>query len=342
MEINNFITVTGNGLKATVGGKIIAGGNLKYIKTLGAIPKEYIKLGDKLSKEGKTVLYFLMDSEFMGIISLADEIKEDSPKAIKQLKNMGIKVVMLTGDNEETANAIGKKIAADEIIAGVSPGDKEAVVRKLKEQGKVAMVGDGINDAPALTSANVGIAIGAGTDIAIDAADVVLMKSNLTDVAAAIRLSRKTLKNIKENLFWAFIYNIIGIPLAAGVYYGAFGWKLNPMFAAAAMSMSSVCVVTNALRLNFVKIYNTKGDYKVKNKKEKEVRKMTKTMEIEGMMCGHCEAAVKKALEALDGVDSAAVSHENNNAIVTLNAAVSDDILRKAVEDKDYKVISIK
>ena len=274
--------------------------------------------------------------------AVADVIKEDSPKAIRELQNMGIRVVMLTGDNERTAKAIGAQAGVDEVIAGVLPDGKESVIRSLKKKGKVAMVGDGINDAPALTRADMGIAIGAGTDIAIDAADVVLMKSRLTDVPAAIRLSRATLRNIHENLFWAFFYNAIGIPLAAGVWIPLFGWQLNPMFGAAAMSLSSFCVVSNALRLNWFKMYDASKDKKIKTKKQnKEETTMTKTMKIEGMMCGHCEATVKKALEALDQVDAAEISHEAGTAVVTLNADVSDDVLKKTVEDKDYKVVGI-
>ena len=274
--------------------------------------------------------------------AVADVIKEDSPKAIRELQNMGIRVVMLTGDNERTAKAIGAQAGVDEVIAGVLPDGKESVIRSLKKKGKVAMVGDGINDAPALTRADMGIAIGAGTDIAIDAADVVLMKSRLTDVPAAIRLSRATLRNIHENLFWAFFYNAIGIPLAAGVWIPLFGWQLNPMFGAAAMSLSSFCVVSNALRLNWFKMYDASKDKKIKTKKQnKEETTMTKTIKIEGMMCGHCEATVKKALEALDQVDAAEISHEAGTAVVTLNADVSDDVLKKTVEDKDYKVVGI-
>ena len=292
-----------------------------------------------LAESGKTPLYFSKDGTLLGIIAVADVIKEDSPKAVKELQNMGIRVIMLTGDNERTAKAIGRQAGVDEVIAGVLPDGKEKVIRNLKKQGKVAMVGDGINDAPALTRADIGIAIGAGTDIAIDAADVVLMKSRLSDVPAAIRLSRATLRNIHENLFWAFFYNIIGIPLAAGVWYPIFGWKLNPMFGAAAMSLSSFCVVTNALRLNLFRMYDASKDKKMKMKKEN--KKMTKTMKIEGMMCGHCEARVKKYLEALPEVEEAVVSHEAGTAELTLNAEISDDILKKTVEDQDYTVISI-
>ena len=309
---------------------------------------------EQLAQQGKTPL-------FLGMIAVADVIKEDSPQAVKELQNMGIHVVMLTGDNERTAKAIGEQAGVDEVIAGVLPEGKEQVIRKLKEKGKVAMVGDGINDAPALTRADMGIAIGAGTDIAIDAADVVLMKSRLSDVPAAIRMSRATLRNIHENLFWAFFYNAIGIPLAAGIWIPVFGWKLNPMFGAAAMSLSSFCVVTNALRLNLFKMYDASKDRKRKMKKvetaentvsdivladkneseNKEETKMTKTMKIEGMMCGHCEAAVKKALEALEQVDTAEVSHEAGTAVVTLNSEISNEVLKKTVEDKDYTVTAI-
>ena len=277
-----------------------------------------------------------------GIIAVADVIKEDSPQAVRELQNMGIHVVMLTGDNERTAKAIGKQAGVDEVIAGVLPEGKESVIRALSRKGKVAMVGDGINDAPALTRADIGIAIGAGTDIAIDAADVVLMKSRLSDVPAAIRLSRATLRNIHQNLFWAFIYNVIGIPLAAGVWYPLLGWKLNPMFGAAAMSLSSFCVVTNALRLNFFNMRDAKKDKKIKQKEKQEEQTMEKTIKIEGMMCGHCEATVKKSLEALEGVDAADVSHEKGTAVVTMNQEIADDVLKKTVEDKDYKVLEIK
>ena len=280
--------------------------------------------------------------KLIGVIAVADVIKEDSPQAVKELQNMGIRVVMLTGDNERTAKAIGALAGVDEVIAGVLPEGKESVIRSLKRQGKVAMVGDGINDAPALTRADMGIAIGAGTDIAIDAADVVLMKSRLSDVPAAIRLSRATLRNIHENLFWAFIYNVIGIPLAAGVWIPIFGWQLNPMFGAAAMSLSSFCVVSNALRLNWFKVHDASRDKKIKRKENKEESTMTKTMKIEGMMCGHCEARVKKALEALEQVESAEVSHEAGTAVVTLKEEVADDVLKKAVEDQDYEVKGIK
>ena len=287
-------------------------------------------------------MFFAESGSLLGIIAVADTIKEDSAQAVKQLRNMGIKVVMLTGDNEQTAKAIGKQAGVDDVIAGVLPDGKESVIRNLKRHGKTAMVGDGINDAPALTRADTGIAIGAGTDVAIDAADVVLVKSRLIDVPAAIRLSRATLTNIHENLFWAFFYNVIGIPLAAGLWYPLLGWKLNPMFGAAAMSLSSFCVVTNALRLNLCKVYDSKRDKKIKQIKESEEKNMTKTLNVEGMMCGHCEARVKKALEALDAVDEAVVSHTDGTAVVTLNAEVSDDLLKETVEAQDYKVTSIK
>lgn len=321
----------------------LRGGNLKFIGGYITISKEIRSRAEQLAEEGKTPLFFSRDDELIGIIAVADVIKEDSPRAVKELQNMGIRVVMLTGDNERTARAIGKQAGVDEVIAGVLPEGKESVIRSLKQKGRVAMVGDGINDAPALTRADMGIAIGAGTDIAIDAADVVLMKSRLSDVPAAIRMSRATLRNIHENLFWAFIYNAIGIPLAAGLFYPIFGWKLNPMFGAAAMSLSSFCVVTNALRLNWFQIHDAGRDKKIKakSKKKQEEITMTKTMKIEGMMCGHCEAAVKKALEALAEVDSAEVSHETGTAIVTLNAELADEVLKKTVEDKDYTVLGI-
>ena len=284
----------------------------------------------------------MKDGTYVGIIAAADVIREDSSRAVKELQNMGIHVVMLTGDNERTARAIGREAGVDEVIAGVLPDGKESVIRRLKEKGKVAMVGDGMNDAPALTRADIGIAIGAGTDIAIDAADVVLMKSRLSDVPAAIRLSRATLTNIHENLFWAFFYNVVGIPLAAGLWYPVFGWKLNPMFGAAAMSLSSFCVVTNALRLNLFRMYDASKDKKIKQgKKKSEEKNMKKIITIEGMMCGHCEARVKKCLEAVAGVEEAVVSHEKGTAEVTVSADVTDDVLKKAVEDQDYKVISI-
>ena len=342
-NVEDFEAVPGNGLTARLNGKLVSGGNEKFINSHAIISTDIKRQAQTFAEEGKTPLFFCTDNQFIGMIAVADVIKEDSPQAVKELQNMGIEVVMLTGDNERTAKAIGKQAGVNRVIADVFPNEKEAVIRKLKQHGKVAMVGDGINDAPALTRADVGIAIGAGTDIAIDAADVVLMKSKLTDVPAAIRMSKATLHNIHENLFWAFIYNIIGIPLAAGLWYPVFGWKLNPMFGAAAMSLSSFCVVTNALRLNFVNIYDARKDKKKKQKNKiiKEKKEMKKTMKIEGMMCGHCEAAVKKALEALDGVEMAEVSHESGTAIVTLSADVSDEILTKAVEDKDYKVLSV-
>lgn len=338
-EINDFKALTGSGVKGTINGQEIIGGNLKLIGENAVVPDKMSKTADALAQSGKTPLFFSKGGALLGIIAVADVIKEDSPEAVRQLRNMGIRVVMLTGDNERTANAIGKQAGVDEVIAGVLPDGKGEVINRLKEHGKVAMVGDGINDAPALTGADVGVAIGAGTDIAIDAADVVLMKSRLSDVPAAIRLSRATLKNIHENLFWAFIYNVIGIPLAAGVFIAAFGWKLNPMYGAAAMSLSSVCVVTNALRLNLFKVYNTGKDRKSK-RKMKEKRTMKKTLKIEGMMCPHCEATVRKALEELSQVESAEVSHEKGLAVVTLSADISDELLRKTVEDKGYKVLS--
>lgn len=341
-EVTDFSAVVGNGLKGVLRGNEIAAGNLKFIEKTAEISDDIRKIADELSKEGKTPLFFAESGSLLGIIAVADTIKEDSAQAVKQLRNMGIKVVMLTGDNEQTAKAIGKQAGVDEVIAGVLPDGKESVIRNLKRHGKTAMVGDGINDAPALTRADTGIAIGAGTDVAIDAADVVLVKSRLIDVPAAIRLSRATLTNIHENLFWAFFYNVIGIPLAAGLWYPLLGWKLNPMFGAAAMSLSSFCVVTNALRLNLCKVYDSKRDKKIKQIKESEEKNMTKTLNIEGMMCGHCEARVKKALEALDAVDEAVVSHTDGTAVVTLNAEVSDDLLKETVEAQDYKVTSIK
>ena len=341
-ETEDFQAVPGNGLSGKVNGSLICGGNLNFISQNAEISDKIKETAERLAEEGKTPLFFSRDRKLIGIIAVADVIKEDSPEAIRELQNMGIHVVMLTGDNERTARAIGAQAGVDEVIAGVLPDGKESVIRSLKKKGKVAMVGDGINDAPALTRADMGIAIGAGTDIAIDAADVVLMKSRLTDVPAAIRLSRATLRNIHENLFWAFFYNVIGIPLAAGVWIPLFGWQLNPMFGAAAMSLSSFCVVSNALRLNWFKMYDPSKDRKIKIKKtNKEDKTMTKTIKIEGMMCGHCEATVKKALEALSQVDSAEVSHEAGTAVVTLNSDVSDDVLKKAVEDKDYKVTEI-
>ena len=348
-EVTDFSAVVGNGLTATLAGKMIKAGNLAFVSKFVKVSDDMRAKAVEFSKEGKTPLFFAADDRLCGIIAVADTIKEDSPKAVRQLKNMGIRVVMLTGDNEQTANAIGKQAGVDEVIAGVLPDGKEAVIRKLKKQGRVAMVGDGINDAPALTRADMGIAIGAGSDVAIDAADVVLMKSRLIDVPAAVRLSRATLTNIHENLFWAFFYNVIGIPLAAGLWYPLLGWKLNPMFGAAAMSLSSFCVVTNALRLNLCRVYDPKHDRKAtpdrKNKtnkpNESEEKSMTKTMNIEGMMCGHCEARVKKALEALDAVSEAAVSHESGTAVVTLSSDISDEKLKETVEAEDYKVTSI-
>lgn len=363
-EVEQFQALPGNGLSALWRGKNLYGGNHSFIQKHCNISSDIDKRAQKFAMEGKTPLFFALEHTLLGVIAVADIIKEDSPKAISELQNMGIHVVMLTGDNEKTAKAIGAQAGVDEVIAGVLPDGKEAVIRSLSQKGKVAMVGDGINDAPALTRADIGIAIGAGTDIAIDAADVVLMKSRLSDVPAAIRLSRATLKNIHENLFWAFFYNIIGIPLAAGVWYPILGWKLNPMFGAAAMSLSSFCVVTNALRLNFFSMYNASKDRKLRKKKKnqetlkvqedlqiktnnehdnqrKDDNKMEKTMEIKGMMCGHCEARVKKCLEKLDAVNEAIVSHEKGTAIVKLNEMIDDDILKKTVEDQDYEVISI-
>ena len=348
-EVTDFSAVVGNGLTATLAGKMIKAGNLAFVSKFVKVSDDMRAKAVEFSKEGKTPLFFAVDDRLCGIIAVADTIKEDSPEAVRQLKNMGIRVVMLTGDNEQTANAIGKQAGVDEVIAGVLPDGKEAVIRKLKKQGRVAMVGDGINDAPALTRADMGIAIGAGSDVAIDAADVVLMKSRLIDVPAAVRLSRATLTNIHENLFWAFFYNVIGIPLAAGLWYPLLGWKLNPMFGAAAMSLSSFCVVTNALRLNLCRVYDPKHDRKAtpdrKNKTDKpnesEEKSMTKTMNIEGMMCGHCEARVKKALEALDAVSEATVSHESGTAVVTLSSDISDEKLKETVEAEDYKVTSI-
>lgn len=345
-EVTGFQALPGNGLTAILDGHTLYGGNHTFISSKVSVDGDIRKKAEKLAEEGKTPLFFGNEDRLSGVIAVADVIKEDSPKAIQELQNMGIHVVMLTGDNERTAKAIGQQAGVDEVIAGVLPEGKEQVIRKLKEKGKVAMVGDGINDAPALTRADIGIAIGAGTDVAIDAADVVLMKSQLSDVPAAIRMSRATLRNIHENLFWAFFYNIIGIPLAAGVWYPLFGWKLNPMFGAAAMSLSSFCVVSNALRLNLFKMYDASKDKKLKIKKEKkrskkEDKTMKKIMHIEGMMCGHCEAAVKKALEALPQVDEAVVSHEAGTAELTLNAEIADDVLKKTVEDKDYTVTSV-
>lgn len=369
-ELADFQAVVGNGLSGVADGERLYGGNQGFISQKVPIPMTMQKKAEELAEDGKTPLYFAEEDRLLGIIAVADVIKEDSPRAVKELQGMGIHVVMLTGDNERTARAIGRQAGVDEVIAGVLPDGKESVIRSLKEKGKVAMVGDGINDAPALTRADMGIAIGAGTDIAIDAADVVLMKSRLSDVPAAIRLSRATLRNIHENLFWAFFYNVIGIPLAAGVWIPLFGLKLNPMFGAAAMSLSSFCVVTNALRLNWFKMHDASRDKKIRKRKKQEGRErqeailqdkqerqeaiqqeqrkqnqeestMKKTMKIEGMMCGHCEAAVKKALEALPQVDAAEVSHEAGSAVVTLNSEVAEDVLKETVEAKDYKVVSI-
>ena len=353
-EVTDFKALPGNGLTAVVNGKPLYGGNAKFISERFEIAPDMLEKAQQLALEGKTPLFFGGDA-LAGMIAVADVIKEDSRQAVEELQGMGIYVVMLTGDNVHTAKAIGRQAGVNEVIAGVLPDGKESVIRRLMEKGKTAMVGDGINDAPALTRADLGIAIGAGTDIAIDAADVVLMKSSLRDVAAAIRLSRQTLKNIHENLFWAFFYNIIGIPLAAGVWIPFFGWQLNPMFGAAAMSLSSFCVVTNALRLNLVEVYSTRHDKKRRNQSgtvyrdnqteieiEREGEKtMTKTMKIEGMMCGHCEARVKKCLEALEQVSEAVVSHEAGTAVLTLSAEVSDEELRKTVEAQDYKVLSV-
>lgn len=351
-QVDSFEVAPGNGLKGMIDGAVVVGGKASFVEESngGTLIEGNIKdKAKEYANEGKTPLYFARDGSLCGVIAVADVIKADARQAVSELKNMGVRVVMLTGDNELTAKAIGRQAGVDEVIAGVLPDGKEEVIRQLKKEGKVAMVGDGINDAPALTRADIGIAIGAGTDIAIDAADLVLMKSELRDVPAAIRLSQATLRNIHENLFWAFIYNVIGIPLAAGVYYNLLGWKLNPMFGAAAMSLSSFCVVSNALRLNLFRIYDAGKDkirnhskQKMKSKnKEKEKKIMKKTMVIKGMMCGHCEANVKKALEAIPQVEEAVVSHEAGTAVVTLKEAVDDAVLKKAVEDKDYEVVSI-
>ena len=356
-DVSEFEALPGNGLTAVRNGVKLAGGNYAFIRTQTEVSEDLLKQSEALAEQGKTPMFFAENGRLAGIIAVADTMKEDSRQAVNELRNMGIRVVMLTGDNERTARAIGTQAGVDDVIAGVLPDGKESVIRKLQQYGKVAMVGDGINDAPALTRADMGIAIGAGTDVAIDAADVVLMKSRLSDVAAAVRLSRATLRNIHENLFWAFFYNVIGIPLAAGVWIPIFGWTLNPMFGAAAMSLSSFCVVTNALRLNLFNMHDAKKDKKLKNpaiikelvdnnktnhnQENKEIGTMKKTMKIEGMMCGHCEATVKKALEGLDGVTSAEVSHEAGTAVVELSADVADDVLKKTVEDKDYKVTAI-
>ena len=356
-DVSEFEALPGNGLTAVRNGVKLAGGNYAFIRTQTEVSEDLLKQSEALAEQGKTPMFFSENGRLAGIIAVADTMKEDSRQAVSELRNMGIRVVMLTGDNERTARAIGAQAGVDDVIAGVLPDGKESVIRKLQQYGKVAMVGDGINDAPALTRADMGIAIGAGTDVAIDAADVVLMKSRLSDVAAAVRLSRATLRNIHENLFWAFFYNVIGIPLAAGVWIPIFGWTLNPMFGAAAMSLSSFCVVTNALRLNLFNMHDAKKDKKLKNpaiikelvdnnktnhnQENKEIGTMKKTMKIEGMMCGHCEATVKKALEGLDGVTSAEVSHEAGTAVVELSADVADDVLKKTVEDKDYKETAI-
>ncbi len=370
-EVTDFQALPGNGLSGRFQGEPVSGGNYKFICSQAEVPKEMLRQAENLAEEGKTPLYFARGRELVGLVAVADLMKEDSAQAIRELQAMGLRVVMLTGDNEKTANAIGRQAGVDQVIAGVLPDGKESVIRALQKEGKTAMVGDGINDAPALTRADMGIAIGAGTDIAIDAADIVLMKSRLGDVPAAIRLSRATLKNIHQNLFWAFIYNIIGIPLAAGIWIPIFGWQLNPMFGAAAMSLSSFCVVTNALRLNLLDIHSAKKDRPRKGglghlspgrladgqpkdagkigepviqagiPRKKEEKNMEKTMKIEGMMCGHCEARVKKCLEALDGVSEAKVSHEDGTATVTLAAEVSEETLRQAVEGQDYKVLSV-
>lgn len=347
-EAEKFEALPGNGLKASYNKKELLGGSMKFMQEQIGISEEMQKQAQHFAEEGKTPLFFAKEQKLLGMIAVADTIKEDSPRAVKELQNMGIRVVMLTGDNERTARAIGAQAGVDEVIAGVLPDGKESVIRKLKQKGKVAMVGDGINDAPALTRADIGIAIGAGTDIAIDAADVVLMKSRLSDVPAAVRLSRATLKNIHENLFWAFFYNVIGIPLAAGVWIPIFGWTLNPMFGAFAMSLSSFCVVSNALRLNLFKVKDAKKDKKLKN--EVSVSELsltqtegeTKTLKIKGMMCGHCEARVKQALESLEGVEEAKVSHEAGTAVVILSAPVDEKLMKQNVEKEGYKVLSIK
>ena len=344
VSVKEFQAVPGNGLTGIWEGVPLAGGNLNFIREQADVPVQIKQTAEAFAEEGKTPLFFTKEGKLAGVIAVADVIKEDSSQAIRELQNMGIHVVMLTGDNERTAKAIGKQAGVDEVIAGVLPEGKESTIRALKKNGKVAMVGDGINDAPALTRADIGMAIGAGTDVAIDAADVVLMKSGLSDVPAAIRLSRATLRNIHENLFWAFFYNVIGIPLAAGVWYPLFGWKLNPMFGAAAMSLSSFCVVTNALRLNLFHLEDARKDKKRnrhKQQRKEEELTMQKTMKIEGMMCGHCEATVKKTLEAIQGVEEAVVSHETGTAVVTLSGDVSSDILKDAVEAKDYQVLEI-
>lgn len=347
-EVSDFRALPGNGLTATLNGEELLGGSLAFIAGRAAVPEELNAKAEALAGQGKTPLLFTRGGKFMGVIAVADTIKEDSPQAVKELQDMGIRVVMLTGDNERTARAIGAQAGVDQVVAGVLPDGKEAVIRELQKRGRTAMVGDGINDAPALTRADTGIAIGAGADVAIDAADVVLMNSRLSDVPAAVRLSRATLRNIHENLFWAFFYNVVGIPLAAGAWISLLGWKMSPMFGAAAMSLSSFCVVSNALRLNFFDLRSAKKDKKIwpvgldQIASEKENRSMTKTLNVEGMMCGHCEARVKKALEAVEGVASAEVSHEKGTAVVTLSKDVPDAVLKKAVEDQDYAVTAIK
>ena len=354
-EVTDFKALPGNGLTASLSNVPLYGGSYKFIGEQVVVPDKARADSERLSEEGKTPLFFARGKELCGIIAVADVLKEDSPRAIREIRDMGIRVVMLTGDNERTARAIGAQAGVDEVIAGVLPGGKESVIRELKQKGKVVMVGDGINDAPALTSADIGIAIGAGTDVAIDAADVVLMKSRLSDVPAAIRLSRATLRNIHENLFWAFIYNIIGIPLAAGVFISILQWQLNPMFGAAAMSLSSFSVVTNALRLNFFRMHDSSRVHGIRHEpvqsdplknesnhiKEKETKNMEKTLKIEGMMCGHCESHVKKALEELDAVTQAVVSHESGTAVLTLSGDISEDVLRQTVADQGYKVTDI-
>ena len=347
-EVGDFRALPGNGLTATLNGEELLGGSLAFIAGRAAVPEEMNAKAEALAGQGKTPLLFTRGGRFMGVIAVADTIKEDSPQAVKELQDMGIRVVILTGDNERTARAIGAQAGVDQVVAGVLPDGKEAVIRELQKRGKTAMVGDGINDAPALTRADTGIAIGAGTDVAIDAADVVLMNSRLSDVPAAVRLSRATLRTIHENLFWAFFYNVVGIPLAAGAWISLLGWKMSPMFGAAAMSLSSFCVVSNALRLNFFDLRSAKKDKKIRPvgldqiESEKENGSMTKTLNVEGMMCGHCEARVKKALEAVEGVASAEVSHEKGTAVVTLSKDVPDAVLKKAVEDQDYAVTAVK
>ena len=337
LEVSDFSALPGNGLSALVQGKQMIGGNLAFVSSRAQVDESIRKQAEKLAEQGKTPLFFAADGELLGVIAVADTLKEESPRAIRELKNMGVRVVMITGDNERTAHAIGREAGVDEVIAGVLPQGKEEAVRRLQKKGRVTMVGDGINDAPALTRADIGMAIGAGTDVAMDAADVVLMNSKLTDVPAAIRLSREALKNIHQNLFWAFFYNAIGIPLAAGAFISLLGWQLNPMFGAAAMSLSSFCVVSNALRLNFFDVHSAKKDRKIKRKKERKI--MEKTLKIEGMMCPHCSGRVKKALEALPQVAEAKVSHESGTAVITLTAPVDDALLKKTVEDQGYPVV---